>query len=96
MLRPSRWQDGKITETAVWEVPPHTRHSIPDLILNHTVARHLPQGSEVVGAASCMDWALSCRNSPAGADLVAFRAVEAALDKLSKQLRALAGLALKV
>ncbi|GFR51741.1 hypothetical protein Agub_g14187 [Astrephomene gubernaculifera] len=92
-----RWQDGKITETAVWEVAPHLRHTIPDLILQHTVIRHLPSGSSLAGAASgCLDWALTCRTSPPGADLTASRAAEAAAEKLGKQLRALEGLALKV
>ncbi|EFJ46213.1 hypothetical protein VOLCADRAFT_105649 [Volvox carteri f. nagariensis] len=90
-----RWQDGKITETAVWEVAPHMRHVIPDLILQHVVGRHLPAGSEVVGAAGSLDWALCCRASPSGADLAATRAAEAATDKLAKQLRALDNLALK-
>ncbi|EFJ46211.1 hypothetical protein VOLCADRAFT_93423 [Volvox carteri f. nagariensis] len=91
-----RWQDGKITETAVWEVAPHMRHVIPDLILQHVVGRHLPAGSEVVGAAGSLDWALCCRASPSGADLAATRAAEAATDKVAKQLRALDNLALKV
>ncbi|GIL78350.1 hypothetical protein Vretimale_7699 [Volvox reticuliferus] len=91
-----RWQDGKITETAVWEVAPHLRHIIPDTILHHVVKRHLPSGAHMVGAAGCLDWALSSHASPPGADLSAMRAAEAAVDKLSKQLRALDRLALKV
>ncbi|EFJ42224.1 hypothetical protein VOLCADRAFT_97793 [Volvox carteri f. nagariensis] len=62
----------------------------------HVVGRHLPTGSEVVGAAGSLDWALCCRASPSGADLAATRAAEAAKDKLAKQLRALDNLALKV
>ncbi|GLC36668.1 hypothetical protein PLESTM_000487400 [Pleodorina starrii] len=91
-----RWQDGKITETAVWEVAPHERHLIPDLILQHVVRRHLPPGSAVASAAGCLDWALACQAVPPGADLAASRAAEAAVDKLAKQLRGLDGLALKV
>ncbi|GIL57828.1 hypothetical protein Vafri_13058 [Volvox africanus] len=91
-----RWQDGKITETAVWEVAPHIRHIIPDIILHHVVKRHLPPESNVAGAAGCLDWALCSRASPPGADLTAMRAAEAAVDKLTKQLRTLDRLALKV
>jgi U3 small nucleolar RNA-associated protein 22 len=91
-----RWQDGKITETAVWEVPPQERHVIPDLILFHVVRCHLPPGSAVAAAAASLDWALASRACPPGADITASRAAEAAADKLAKQLRALDSLALKV
>ncbi|GLI63249.1 hypothetical protein VaNZ11_006146 [Volvox africanus] len=91
-----RWQDGMITETAVWEVAPHLRHIIPDIIVRHVVERHLPAESDVAGAAGCLDWALCSRALPPGADLSAMRAAEAAVDKLTKQLRALDQLALKV
>lgn len=42
----------------VWEVGPHLRHTIPDLAVSHTLARHLPAGSVVAGASAALDWAL--------------------------------------
>lgn len=50
-------QDGRICEAVAWEVGPSQRHCIPDLIVSHTVKRHLP-GAEVQGFASSLDWAL--------------------------------------
>eukprot|EP00198_Chlamydomonas_reinhardtii_P001268 XP_001690603.1 predicted protein [Chlamydomonas reinhardtii] len=93
-----RWADGKITETAVWEVPQAQRHTIPDTIMRHVATRHLPAGASVAAAAGALDWALSARVCPAGsgADVAAAAAAAAAAEKLGKQLRALEGLALKV
>ncbi|KAG2496823.1 hypothetical protein HYH03_005229 [Edaphochlamys debaryana] len=93
-----RWADGKITETAVWDntVGPWERHLIPDRILSHLASRHMPAGTAVASASGCLDWALTARNRPPGSDLSSSRAVEAAAEKLGKQLRALEGLALKV
>ncbi|KAG2440710.1 hypothetical protein HXX76_003567 [Chlamydomonas incerta] len=93
-----RWADGKITETAVWEVPQAQRHTIPDIILRHVAGRHLPDGASVATATGALDWALSARACPAGsgADVAAAAAASAAAEKLGKQLRALEGLALKV
>ncbi len=82
----------------MWECPPHARHAIPDAIVSHVVARHLPPGSALHGCStSLLDWALAGgRGAAPGSDLAAARAAEAAADKLGKQLRALDGLALKV
>ncbi|KAG2441964.1 hypothetical protein HYH02_009758 [Chlamydomonas schloesseri] len=93
-----RWADGKITETAVWELPQAQRHTIPDIIMRHVATRHLPVGAAVATAAGALDWALSARACPAGSgtDVAAAAAAAAAAEKLSKQLRALEGLALKV
>jgi U3 small nucleolar RNA-associated protein 22 len=89
-----RFQDGKICEAVVWEVPPDSRHQIPDLAVEYILRRHLPAGVEVCCCVGHLDTVLS----PAGnsSDTMASRSADAALTKLSKQLRGLTDVALKV
>ena len=89
-----RFQDGKICEAVVWEVGADARHRIPDLAVGYILRRHLPPGVEVIGCAGEVDDVL-CPNGDGG-DTVASRSADAALTKLSKQLRGLTDLALKV
>jgi U3 small nucleolar RNA-associated protein 22 len=89
-----RFQDGRICEVVAWEVPPDCRHTIPDLAVTYLLGRHLPPGTTVNGCAGVFDQVLQPQRGVS--DIAAGRAAAAAFDKLSKQLRALSDVALKV
>ena len=92
-----RFQDGKISEAVVWGVRPGTRHTIPDQIAAYAINRHKPGGGcgAVVGSAGVLDGALG-EGYEQDAAVAWGRALDAALDKLGKQLRGLEGTILKV
>ncbi|GAB4820593.1 hypothetical protein N2152v2_007639 [Parachlorella kessleri] len=92
-----RFQDGAICEAVVWECGPAERHLIPDRVVRYALQRHLPAGTTVAGFAGALDRALqrSKRVSP-DFDVQAARLCEAATDRLSKQLRGLADVTLRV
>lgn len=93
-----RFQDGKINEAVVWQAGPADRHSIPDQIVRYAAQQHLPAGTRVACCADALDGVLAPKHVEGGAaaSVSAGWAADAALDKLSKQLRGLDGLALKV
>lgn len=75
-------QDGRICEAVAWEIGPSQRHCIPDMIVSHTLKRHVP-GAEVKGFAGCLDWTLHQANSVPD-DQVAARRCVALLDSLER------------
>lgn len=65
-------------------------------IVQYTLARHLPKGCSVTSSSSALDWSLVADGVHPTEEVAASRALDAALDKLGKQLRGLSGVALKV
>lgn len=92
-----RFQDGKICEAVVWDVPPSQRHLIVDAIVAHALGRHLPGGAAVTGTSGLVDAALRRKKGATpDADIVAARLCDAAATRLGKRLRSLDGLTLKI
>ena len=95
-----RFQDGKISEAVVWEVSPSTRHVIVDAVLQYAVQRHLPPGTTISQPSSIIDSVLLRKQQQledaADADVAAVRLCEDAAARLSKRLRTLDGLTLKI
>ncbi|GAX78374.1 hypothetical protein CEUSTIGMA_g5816.t1 [Chlamydomonas eustigma] len=102
-----RFQDGKISEAVVWDCAPVDRHKIPDRIVQYAAGAHLPPGSSVACCSGHLDRVLTQRPPGSGSygsepcldpntGISAFRMMEAAVDKLGKQLRSVEGAALKV
>ncbi|MEW5301334.1 MAG: hypothetical protein WDW38_009543 [Sanguina aurantia] len=91
-----QFQDGKISEAVVWASSPAERHTIPDKIVQYTLGRHLPKGCTVTSSSNALDWSLVADGVHPTEEVAASRALDAALDKLGKQLRGLSGVALKV
>ncbi|CAG9460237.1 unnamed protein product [Pedinophyceae sp. YPF-701] len=92
-----RFKDGRIVETAVWDTDPSERHAIPDKIVMHVLKRHIGANTEAVRTAGCLDAALTSSDDVVAASAERNAAMlDAAVDKLSKQLRALATLPLRV
>lgn len=91
-----RFQDGNIAEAVVWECGPAERHTVVDQIAQYALQRHLPAGSSVVSQAGCLDSVLQSKHAEANAQILASRQLDAAVDRLSKQIRGLTNLTLKV
>ncbi|DBB01879.1 TPA: hypothetical protein ACH3X1_000480 [Trebouxia sp. C0004] len=91
-----RFQDGNIAEAVVWECGPAERHSVVDRIVTYALGRHLPAGSAVSRHADCLDSVLQSKHAEANAQIQASRQLDAAVDRLSKQIRGLTNLTLKV
>lgn len=64
-------------------------------VVQYTLARHVP-GCSLKACSHALDSALAPRHASLAQDLASSRSAEASLDKLSKQLRALDALVLKV
>lgn len=91
-----RFQDGKISEAVVWETTPSQRHLIVDNIVQYALQRHLPSGTRVSRCSGLLDEALNRKYSTGDDDVAATRLLEAAAARLSKRLRTLDGLPLKI
>lgn len=65
-------------------------------IVQYTLGRHLPKGCTVTSSSNALDWSLVADGVHPTEEVAASRALDAALDKLGKQLRGLSGVALKV
>lgn len=92
-----RFPDGRISEAVVWDdVPIGERHVLPDELLTYALRRHLPVGTHVQGFAACLDGALTTEDFDLSDRVAAFRQLDAAAAALTKQLRALSTLVLKV
>ncbi|KAJ7523478.1 hypothetical protein O6H91_18G051300 [Diphasiastrum complanatum] len=89
-----RFKDGKISETVAWECEPWKRHLIPQQIVEHVLAEHLsllPTNIEVVAGQLDFSFWQNGRD-PA----VSMPKLLDAFDSLSKHLRSLENIPLKV
>ncbi|KAK9832639.1 hypothetical protein WJX81_006336 [Elliptochloris bilobata] len=90
-----RFQDGAIAEAVVWEAGPASRHLIVDELLACALGRHLLCAT-VTGTAGLLDGVLAQQGASADQLASARRGAEAASAKLTRQLRGLSGVALRV
>lgn len=89
-----RFKDGKICETAVWETEPWKRHLIISQVINHILCRHLSLSSAAIKVtAGQLDFALFVRDRD---QVSVMPKLLEAFESLSKKLRAIENLPLKV
>ncbi|CAM6124508.1 unnamed protein product [Calypogeia fissa] len=89
-----RFKDGKISETAVWEIEPWKRHLIISQIVHHILGRHLSLPSSAIKvSAGQLDFALLVRDKD---QVSVMPKLLDAFETLSKRLRGIENLPLKI
>lgn len=91
-----RFKDGRICESIVWDaIPIHERHHIPALALEYTVKRNLDAAEEVDWSCNLLDAALKGKEGKIHEESSP-KALVQSLDRLSKRMKELKDLPLKV
>ena len=95
-----RFKDGRICESIVWDaIPAHKRHHIPALALEYTVKRNLDAAEDVDWSCNLLDAALRGKDGTGqeeGSTESSAKTLVQSLDRLSKRMKELKDLPLKV